>query len=63
MKFVNLFELHKIPEWYHQYLEYKALSKIIKEHKTDIKNEKSSKLSGVFFLTEEKRVVPVPIFS
>lgn len=31
MKFGNLFDFHKIPEWSEYYLNYKALKKLLKE--------------------------------
>ena len=36
MKFGQLFEFHKIPEWYTEYIDYKQL----KEHISDFKKLK-----------------------
>lgn len=38
MKFSALFELHKIPEWYGGYIDYKDLSNLINSHKECVKN-------------------------
>ena len=62
MKFGNLFEFHKIPEWYNHYLEYKHLCALIKHHKEMIKHSELAKLNGIFFLTADLQVINVPIF-
>ena len=62
MKFGNLFEFHKIPEWYHEYLDYKGLADRCKEYRKQVRKAKREKLSGIFYLTESKKVVDIPIF-
>ena len=54
MKFGNLFEFHKIPEWYNEYLDYKKFVKYIETHQKKVKNNQLSKLNGIFFLTQNK---------
>mgnify|MGYP000884102214 CR=1 FL=1 len=62
MKFGNLFEFHKIPEWYHEYLDYRAFATICKGHSAAVANKHLTKLSGIYYLTESKRVIDIPIF-
>ena len=52
MKFGNLFEFHKIPEWYYKYLNYKQLCALIESHQQSVKQNRHAKLNGVFFITE-----------
>jgi len=62
MKFGNLFEFHKIPEWYNEYLDYKKFVRMIESHQQSIKCNELTKLSGIFFITEHKEVIDIPIF-
>lgn len=62
MKFGNLFEFHKIPEWYNHYLDYKKFVAQIESHQQMVKSKELSKLNGVFFMTEDKRILDVPLF-
>ena len=63
MKFGNLFEFHKIPEWYYKYLNYKQLCTLIESHQQSVKQNRHAKLNGVFFITESMQVLDVPIFT
>lgn len=62
MKFGNLFEFHKIPEWYNEYLDYKKFARFIESHQQMVHSKDLFKLDGVFFLTADKQVIDVPIF-
>jgi hypothetical protein len=62
MKFGNLFELHKIPEWYHDYLDWKGLHTQIQAHRQLTKDGTLDKVSGIWFMTEGKRIIDLPIF-
>ena len=48
MKFGNIFETHKIPEWYEAYLNYKLLKKLVKNFKKGVKSGKHRKLNGIY---------------
>ena len=50
MKFGHLFEFHKIPEWYTEYLDYLALRGLIDEFKTLAKQERVRKLKGYYMI-------------
>jgi hypothetical protein len=63
MKFGNLFEFHKIPEWYNNYLDYKKFTRYIESHQQKVKSDDElAKLNGIWFLTEKNEVVDVPLF-
>ena len=50
MKFGNLFEFHKIPEWYTEYLDYVEMRDRIDTFKKEVKVGSSKKLSGIYNL-------------
>ena len=57
MKFGVLFEFHKIPEWYNEYLDYKKFTQVITNHKETVKTGSLVKIDGVYFLTDTNLVV------
>ena len=50
MKFGHLFEFHKIPEWYTEYLDYVELRSLIDDFKKLHKVEKVKKLKGYYMV-------------
>lgn len=52
MKFGILFEFHKIPEWYENYLHYNMMTQEIENHKDLVNKQIINKLGGIYFLTE-----------
>ena len=57
MKFGELFEFHKIPEWYNEYFDYKKFSTIITNHKETVKTGRLVKINGIYYLTDKNFVV------
>lgn len=62
MKFGNLFEFHKIPEWYHEYIDYNLLATRCKAHRMLTLDQKAVKVTGIFYLTKSLQTVDIPIF-
>jgi len=56
MKFGNLFEYHKIPEWYSEYARYKDLRNKIDEFKALIKANQCKKLKGYYMFNKRNQV-------
>ena len=52
MKFGHLFEYHKIPEWYTEYMHYKELKQRIDNFKNLTKVEKTRKLKGYYMVNK-----------
>ena len=50
MRFGEIFELHKIPEWYTEYMDYKALRLRIDEFKNLRKTGDTRKLKGYYMI-------------
>jgi|LauGreDrversion4_2_1035121.scaffolds.fasta_scaffold118137_1 SPX domain protein involved in polyphosphate accumulation len=50
MKFIEVFEQHKIPDWYTEYLNYDRLAKRIKEFKKAVIDKESQKIQGFYLL-------------
>lgn len=48
MKFGNIFETHKIPDWYEAYLNYKLLKKHVSKFKKGVKSGQFRKLNGIY---------------
>jgi hypothetical protein len=48
MKFGQLFEFHKIPEWYTDYVHYVELRELIDQFKSFKKQELVQKLNGYY---------------
>ena len=53
MKFGHLFEFHKIPEWYTEYLAYKELKSRIDTFKGLRKIDRTRKLKGYYMINKE----------
>jgi hypothetical protein len=53
MKFGNLFEFHKIPEWYTEYIRYNELKDRISTFKKLMKHEKTRKLKGYYMINKD----------
>ena len=53
MKFGHLFEFHKIPEWYTEYVDYKELRALIDDFKLLNKVEKVKKLKGYYMINDK----------
>ena len=56
MKFGHLFEHHKIPEWYTEYIDYLALKTYITDFKSLRKAEKTRHLKGYYTINKKGRV-------
>ena len=56
MKFGHLFEFHKIPEWYTEYLDYVELRSLIDSFKKLNKAEKVRKLKGYYMVNDRGQV-------
>ena len=54
MKFGHLFEFHKIPEWYTEYVQYKDLRNMIDEFKRDCKDGLVRQLNGWYIITPKR---------
>ena len=56
MKFGHLFEFHKIPEWYTEYLDYVELRSLIDNFKKLHKAEKVRKLKGYYMVNNRGQI-------
>ena len=56
MKFGHLFEFHKIPEWYTEYVQYKDLRKKIDEFKSLVKEGHVRKLKGYWTINKKGQI-------
>ena len=56
MKFGHLFEFHKIPEWYTEYLDYIALREKIDQFKELAKVESVRKLKGYYMINNKGQI-------
>ena len=56
MKFGHLFEFHKIPEWYTEYLDYVELRSLIDSFKKLNKAQKVRKLKGYYMVNDRGQV-------
>ena len=56
MKFGHLFEFHKIPEWYTEYVDYKELRALIDEFKALSKVEAVKKLKGYYMINNKGQI-------
>jgi SPX domain protein involved in polyphosphate accumulation len=50
MKFGHLFEFHKIPEWYTEYVHYKDLREQIDKFKAFCKDGLAKPLNGYYMI-------------
>ena len=53
MKFGHLFEFHKIPEWYTEYVHYRDLKDRISDFKRRLKQDKVRKLKGYYMVNKK----------
>ena len=53
MKFGQLFEFQKIPEWYCEYLDYKKFVRIIEQHQDLVKAKHIEKINGIWYMTSD----------
>ena len=53
MKFGHLFEFHKIPEWYTEYMQYKEMKSRIDTFKKLMTHGKTRKLKGYYMINKE----------
>jgi SPX domain protein involved in polyphosphate accumulation len=53
MKFGNIFETHKIPDWYEAYLNYKLLKKHVSKFKKGVKSGQFRKLNGIYRVNQK----------
>ena len=56
MRFGHLFELHKIPEWYTEYTDYKALKQRIDEFNNLRKVGATKKLKGYYMINQKGQI-------
>ena len=56
MKFGHLFEFHKIPEWYTEYLDYVELRSLIDDFKKLNKAERVKKLKGYYMVNNRGQI-------
>ena len=63
MRFKTLYEFHKIPEWYHEYFDYKRFMNVIDEHAESIHEKRYIRLRGVYFITDARKTVSVPLMT
>ena len=59
MKFGHLFEFHKIPEWYTEYLDYVELRSLIDDFKKLLKAEKVKKLKGYYMVNNRGQIYSI----
>lgn len=52
MKFGHLFEFHKIPDWYTEYVQYRELKTRIDTFKAMKKNGTIDKLKGYYMINK-----------
>ena len=52
MKFGHLFEFHKIPDWYTEYVQYGELNSRIKLFKNLTKEGQVNKLKGYYMINK-----------
>jgi len=52
-----------VPELYDDYVDYNKLHHLIKHHKEEAKQQKKEKLSGIWFMGGDCKVVQVPVTS
>ena len=52
-----------MPELYDDYVDYNKLHHLIKHHKEEVKQQKKEKLSGIWFMGGDCKVVQVPVTS
>ena len=53
MKFGHLFEFHKVPEWYAEYVDYNQLRALIDAFKTMCKEGGTRKLKGYYMVNNK----------
>ena len=53
MKFGHLFEFHKVPEWYSEYVDYSQLRSLIDAFKTMTKEGTARKLKGYYMINNK----------
>ena len=53
MKFGHLFEFHKVPEWYNEYMDYNQLRALIDAFKIMCKEGKTRKLKGYYMVNNK----------
>lgn len=56
MKFGHLFEFHKIPDWYTEYVHYRELKLRISEFKALTKAEQVKKLKGYYMINKRGQI-------
>ena len=56
MKFGHLFEFHKIPEWYTEYIHYKDLRSLIDQHKALKKQGYVRALKGYYTINKKGQI-------
>lgn len=62
MRFGELFEFYKIPEWYNQYLNYEGFKTMIETFKEKQKEGEYMKLPGLYILSmKERRLICVDL--
>jgi len=52
MKFGHLFEFHKIPDWYTEYVHYRELKGLIEEFKSLKKAGQVNMLKGYYMINK-----------
>ena len=53
MKFGHLFEFHKVPEWYNEYMDYNQLRALIDAFKIMCKEGTTRKLKGYYMVNNK----------
>ena len=56
MKFGHLFEFHKIPDWYTEYVQYGELKSRIKLFKNLTKEGQVNKLKGYYLINRQGKL-------
>ena len=61
MKFGELFNHHKIPEWFNDYINYNLLQNKLNTFQKCIKQKKADKLQGYYTITKDGKLVKLDI--
>lgn len=59
MKFGHLFEFHKIPDWYTEYLHYNELKTKISDFKTMKKSGNVRQLKGYYMINKRGQLYSI----